>query len=40
MKEIKVLLIFPKWEHADDIYRIFTRDPIQRDVLSLEVSAS
>jgi len=26
MKEIKVPLIFPKWEHADDIYRIFTRD--------------
>jgi hypothetical protein len=28
VKEIKVLLIFPKWEHADDIYRIFTRDPV------------
>ena len=39
-KEIKVLLIFPKWEHPDDIYRIFTRDPVQRDVLSLQVSAS
>jgi hypothetical protein len=30
MKKVKVLLIFPKWGQADDIYPIFTRDPVKR----------